>query len=480
MANHAQQLADFVHDTPFERLPAEVVDYTKLVILDSLICGIAAGPAERSRMMHAVVKQLGGPPEASVFGMPGRAPAVHAAMANAEMMNLLDADDTLFSSSHFAVFSVAAGLAEAQRLGRSGKDLIRSVALGFDVNTRLNLATLLMDEVDGSFQWASLAGMGFAAFGTAASAAVLSRLNCEQMRNLFGLVSWMAPTSVCMGVTARREFESMKYANSAGVAQAGMLATRLAEQGYVGDQECLDREPGFMRAQGSLKTDFELLVAELGQKWWILETALKYYPSCRYTHGPIDMLRKLMREQRLQAADIERIEIHMNPMAYAHSLFRDPAKSIKSDHRAPLNGAFNIPYVMALAALGRRPGPAWYAKENIEDPAVWTLASRIHTTVDEGAKDEVVRAFRETRIRRFRKTRGALTVWARGQRYHCTTEYCDGDPWTPETRPTWERVASKFEDFCGDFLPPRTIKEIVDQVRHLETVADVSTELTVI
>ncbi|MFN8627273.1 MAG: MmgE/PrpD family protein [Candidatus Binatia bacterium] len=479
MANHAQQLADFVHDTPFEDLPAEVVDYTKLVILDSLICGIAAGPEERSRMMQAVVKQLGGPPEASVFGMPGRAPAVHAAMANAEIMNLLDADDTLFSSSHFAVFSVAAGLAEAQRRRRSGKELIRSVALGFDVNTRLNLATLLMDEVDGTFQWASLAGMGFAAFGTAASAATLSGLNREQLRNLFGLVSWMAPTSVCMDMTARREFESMKYANYAGVAQAGMLATRLAEQGYVGDRECLDREPGFLRAQGSLKTDVELLVADLGQKWWILETALKYYPSCRYTHGPIDMLRKLMREQRLQAADLERIEIHMNPMAYAHSLFRDPATRIAPDHRAALNGAFNIPYVMALAALDRRPGPRWYAKENIEDPDVWALASRIHTTVDEGAKDEVARAFRETRIRRFRKTRGALTVWVHGQRYHCTTEYCDGDPWSPETRPTWERVASKFEDFCGDFLPSRTIDELVTQVRQLETVADVSAGLTV-
>src|ERR1019366_8126859 len=120
MANHAQQLADFVYETCFERIPAEVVDYTKLVILDSLICGIAAGPLERSRMMHAVVAGLGGPPEASVFGMEQRTPAVHAVMANAEIMNLLDADDTLFTSSHFAVFSVAAGLAEAQRRGGSG------------------------------------------------------------------------------------------------------------------------------------------------------------------------------------------------------------------------------------------------------------------------------------------------------------------------------------------------------------------------
>jgi 2-methylcitrate dehydratase PrpD len=399
-------------------------------------------------------------------------------MANAEIMNLLDADDTWFTSSHFAVFNVAGGLGEAQRLGCPGKDLIRSVAVGFDINARLSLAMLLMDEADGTFHWSSLAGMGFAAFGTAASAAVIAGLNREQMRNLFGLVSWLAPTAIALGMPTRREFDAtMKYANYAGTAHAGMLATRLAAAGYTGDQDCFDREPGFMRAQGSLRTDYELLVSELGQKWWILETALKYYPSCRFTHGPIDMLRTFMREQRLQASEIERIEIHMNPMAHVHSMFADPPTRIRPDHRAPLNGAFNIPYVMALAALDRRPGPRWYAQETIEDPEVWALASRIHTSVDEDAKDEVVHAFRETRIRRFRKTRGALSIWARGNRYRCTSEYCDGDPWTPETRPTWDRVTRKFHDFCDDFLDERTIDEIVACTKALEAVADVSREL---
>ena len=478
MATYAQQLADFVSATRFEQLPAEVVEYTKLVILDSLICGIAAGPMERSRMMQAVVGQLGGPPEASLFGSNLRVPAVHAAMANAEMMNLLDADDTLFTSAHFAVFNVAAGLAEAQRRSRSGKDLIRSVAVGFDINARLNLAMLLMDEVDGAFQWSSLAGMGFASFGTAASAAVVSGLDREQTRNLFGLVSWLAPTAVALGTGTRREFDSMKCQNNAGAAHAGMLAARLAEHGYVGDQDCLDRDPGFMRAQGSLRTDHELLVADLGQKWWILETAIKYYPSCRFTHGPIDMLRRLMQEQQLQPSEIERIEIYMNPMAYAISMFRDPPQRIAPDHRAPLNGQFNMPYVMALAALNRRPGPRWYAPETLADPEVWGLASRIHTTVDPAAKDEVLRALRDTRIRRFRKTPGALAVWARGQQYRCTTEYCDGDPWTSETRASWERVTHKFHDFCDDLLPQQRIDQVVKQVRYLEDIGDLSAEFT--
>ncbi|MBK7250027.1 MAG: MmgE/PrpD family protein, partial [Gammaproteobacteria bacterium] len=451
----------------------------KLVILDSLICGIAAGGLERSRMMQDVVRGLGGPAEASVFGMPERVPAAHAAMANAEIMNLLDADDTFFTSSHFAAFNLAGALAEAQRLGRSGQDLILGVTVGFDINARLNLASVVLGEAaDGSFQWARVNGMGFAAFGTAASAAaVRGTLSREQLRNMFGLAAWTAPTPVVNKVSTRLEHFSFKYANYPGTAQAGMMALMLAERGYVGDQECLDGE-GFIRAQGSLSTDHELMVEELGQKWWILETCIKYYPSCRYTAGPIDMLRRLMQKERLKAQDLERIEIRMHPMGYALRIFREPPRSIAPDHRAPLNGAFNIPYVMALAALGRAPGPQWYSKENLTDPEVWQLASRIVTSEDESARGDVVRAFRQTRIRRFRKTPASMRVWARGREFSCESEYADGDPWSPETKATWERVQQKLESFCSDLLSRAQMDTLVEQVRGLERIEDVSRGLT--
>jgi 2-methylcitrate dehydratase PrpD len=447
------------------------------VILDSLICGIAAGSLERSKMIHGVVRALGGPEESSVFGLESSVPAVNAAMANAEIMNLLDADDTLFNSIHLAAFNVAAGLAEAQRLGASGRGLVRAVAVGFDVSARINLADLRMQEIDGSFRFTPIMGMGFASFGTAASAAAVAGLDGEQLRNTFGLVGWMAPTPVSVGMPNRSEFESFKYGNYAGTAHAGMLATRLAQAGYVGDQQCLDAAPGFMTAQGGLDTDYELLVDGLGERWWILETSLKYYPSCRYTHGPIDMLQELMREEGLAADDLERIDVYLNPMAYGAQMFREPAKRIAPDHRAPLHGAFNIPYVLALVALGRRPGPSWYSKQNLEDRTVWDVASRIHTAVDPQAEDEARRAFNETRIRRFRKTRGALGVRARGREFHRSTEYCGGDPWSSDTRPSWERIRQKFDEFCGELLPRAAIEEITRQVRGLEDIGDLSREL---
>jgi len=471
-------VVDFIHDTSYESLPQDVIEYTKMVILDSIICGVAAASLERTKMMHEVVKRLGGPPEASVLGLKERVSAANAAMANAEAMQLLDADDTFFSSNHFAVLSVATGLAEAQRLGRSGRDFIRSVAIGFDMNARLNLAMHWIDLVDGELKWAHVGGMGWSALGAAVSAGVVARLERKQIRDLLGLISWMAPSAVNMFMNDRTAFNSLKYGNYPGASHAGMLANLLVQAGYVGDEGGLDLDPGFLQAQGSVGVDSGLLTEELGEKWWILETSLKYYPSCRYTHGPIDMLRRLMRQEGLTAADISRIEIKLNPMAYALPFFRSPAKKIEADHRAPLHGAFNIPYVMALVALGRTPGPQWYSTENLEDPEVWDLASRITTGLDAAAQDEVVRAIQETRIRKFRKSRGALTLEARGREFNLESEYCDGDPWTQETRATWERLSRKFKDFCGHLLPQEDIDGLVGELHHLEEIPDLSTGLT--
>lgn len=470
-------LARFSTNTDFRQLPDEVVDYTKLVILDSLICGIAAGGLQRSQMMHNILSGIGGQEEATVFGLERRVPAVNAGMANAEIMNLLDADDTFFTSSHFAVFNVAAALAEAQRSDASGKAMLLSTAIGFDINARLNLALQLMSESeDGSFQWSPVQGMGFAAVGTATSSGIIRGISAEKMHNAFGLVSWMAPTPVVNSMPQRSSHVSFKYANYAGAAQAGMMAVMMAEQGYIGEANCLDGER-FTRAQGCLATDHELLLDELGAKWWILETALKYYPSCRYTHPPIDMLKRLMSEQHISADKIEKIEVRMNPMAYALKIFREPPQQIATDHLAPLNGAFNIPYALAMAALDRKPGPSWFSESNLTDPQVWELAGKIVTAEDVSARNEVARAFRESRIRRFRKTPASMTVWANGKEYLCEADYADGDPWTEETRATWDSITEKFFNFCGDMLPEKKILGLIEQIRHLEQIGHIGTEL---
>ena len=474
--NITQTIADFASSTRFEDLPADVVDYTKLLILDTLICGLAAGKMERTAMMHRVLEEFGGEEDAVVFGSARRYPAALAGMANAEAMNALDADDTFFTSSHFAAFHVATALAEAERLNASGKDLILAVVLGFDVNARINLASEVIRQNEaGELEWANLQGMGFAAMGSAVTSGVLRKLDREQMRNTLGLVAYAAPNPVFNTTSTRRKHHSFKYANYSGTTFAGVMSAMLAQRGYNAEQTCLD-DAAFIRAQGCLASVDELLLEDLGKKWWITETAIKFYPSCRYTHGPIDMLTSLMAEEGLRADDIEQCTIFINPMGYALLFFREPAKSLELDHCAPLSGAFNIPYVMALAALGRRPGPGWYSEESLQDPAVWSLASRFEVAPDEKGQREVVAALGE-KIRRFRKTPASIVVRARGVEYRRSTEYVNGDPWSEETLATWEKVSRKFHQFCEDLISSRDIDHLTEQFRGLDGIANFRDEV---
>lgn len=473
--SYTTDLSDFVSTTRFKDLPTSVIDVTKLVFLDSLICGIAAKDFTRTKMMHSIVHQLGGPEESTVFGFSKRVSAPNAVMANAEIMNLLDADDTFFSSSHFAVFNVAAAMAMGEKEHSSGESAILATILGFDVNARINLSLKIIDIIDGQFRWAAINGMGFASLGTAASAGVMCGLSKEQMRNAFGLTGWFAPGPATARSAKQTRWYTMKYSPYSQIALSGVLGAIFAKAGYLCDPDILDGDDGFWKTQGSVSTDFPLLTDALGKQWWIEETAIKFYPSCRYTAAPADMLQKLMAQEKLTADEIEHIDVRLNPMALALPMFKNPALQIDGeDHRAPLNAEFNIPYVMSLLAYGIKPGPRWHQPATFADPRIINFMKRVTTSPDANAVAEATRAIREERIGRFRKSGGSIIVKARGKEYSMKTDYSRGDPWTPETKATWDSIDEKFHNFCGDILKENQIKQLMNNVKHLEELKDIS------
>jgi 2-methylcitrate dehydratase PrpD len=324
----------------------------------------------------------------------------------------------------------------------------------------------------GEFRWSRLSGNGASALGAATAACAVAGLDAERAAHALALLTWIAPTAHPSDMAARTAFNSLKYSAYGQAAHSGVMAAMLAEEGYLGDLDALDGDPSFAHAQGFLDADLDLLTDELGERWWITETAIKFYPSCRYTHAPIDALREFLDGNGLSPTDIEHVEVALNPAAYHSPFFSAPAPSIEADHRAPLHGAFNIPYVMALAALGRRPGPGWFEPANLNDPQVWDLARRITTAPDPQLAEEWRGDVAGTRERRPRRTRGALTVRAGGREFRHETEFTRGDPWSPGTRAGWDDVTGKARDFCAGILTPSAIGELARRVRHLEDEPD--------
>lgn len=472
------QLGTFITEQTYAKLPADVVDHTKLLVLDSIACGLGASRMDRTRIAHQVAARLGAAPEATLFGMDGLVPAVHAAAANAEIMNLLDADDTFFNSAHFVILNVAAALAEAERLGARGAELVRAVALGFDVSSRFNLASSFMTFEDGEFRWSELFGSGYAAMGAAASAGVVAELSAAQMADAFALVAGTAPGARNSNMLVRREYGSYKHAPNYALTQSAMMAVLLAQSGFRGELDLIDLEPGFIEGQGFLTRDLARLTDDLGVQWWIRDSAIKYFPSCRYTHAPAHALETYMAQHDLKADEIEAVEVRLNPAAFAMSVFNDPETSFDAgDHRAPMQAQFNIPFVLANVALGNRPGPGWYTPENLVSAEVWALASRI-TTAGDPSLAEAWDADINDGVGRPRRTRGSLTIRARGRVHEVEEEFAPGDPWSTETAPTWSRVEQKLRDFCHDLVPGEQLGRLVEVVRNLDSVENVRAELT--
>ncbi|MDD5095082.1 MAG: MmgE/PrpD family protein [Dehalococcoidia bacterium] len=316
--SYAQRLSDFVEGTEFEDLPVEVVDYTKRIILDTLGCAIGGYTLNRSKLIVDVARELGGKPESSILVTGDRVSSSAAAFANADMANALDADDTFLNYTHFANVVLADALAVAERVGANGKDLILAVALGFDVAARISLSLTFAELAENGprLKIGQVTGMGYITIGGAVAAGKLLALDRFKMADAIGIAGSICPSPAVGKLGRSPRWTSQKYAPYMIMGLSGTLAALLAAKGYHGDRTILDGDVGFWRFQGATSCASEFMANDLGSKWWILETSVKPYPNCRYTHPGLDIFLSLMEEQQLNSANIESVTVSVNPVLW--------------------------------------------------------------------------------------------------------------------------------------------------------------------
>jgi len=476
MGSKIEALADFAGGTPAESIPASVIEYTKLVLCDTIISGLCTMGLARGDMARRLAETMGGDPEALVLGSSRRASVFSAAYANADLMNLMDADETFFNGAHFAAMSFAPALAGAEHLRRSGLELLRAAAISFDVNARLNLGTSLMEYDGERFRFSQLSSHGYAALGAAVAMSLLSEHDADRIADAMGLATWLAPTAKNGYMSRRRRFNSLKYGANGQIAHAGVTASAMAGLGYEGDRDGLDIEPGFLDGQGYRGGNRNAITERLGEIWWITETSVKPYPSCRYSHAAIDALRRLRRDTGLRPEEITEIEVQLSPAAYSISQFREPLRDIPEDHISPYAVQFNMPTLAALALLDVPPGAGWHRPETYDAPEVRALAAKVVTAPDPVLAEEwhkTITADGE----KVRRTRGAIRITTEAGTRLIESEFASGDPWADDTRVSWAMVEEKLRTFAEGMLDADQQSALLDRFRRLDEVDDIATEL---
>ncbi|WP_369046557.1 MmgE/PrpD family protein [Sinomonas sp. P10A9] len=437
---YTQELAHFVAKTGYEDLPDAVVTESRRLLLDTVGCALGAINTESGQIALRYVDSLGGGSAATVLGLDRMRSPTDAAYANARLANVLDADDTFPTSTHFGNATVFSAMAVAEHFGGSDRDVLAGIAIGFDLGARIGSwmgapFQVRNGEVVG---WNELGGppatVTWAAAGAASSVAGLDPL---QTNHAFGLAGANSPQP-----TIRKWAESpvqpmYKYADSGWCANIGVSAALLARLNSTGFLDILDGQNAFWRFYGSPTHDDALLVQGLGEEWEILNTTYKAWPCCRWIHHPLTAFSGILEEHAIAAEEIERVVVRANPLALTE-IFRDQQPS------DPLTAEFSHAHAMAAMAHRIPPGPLWYEE----------AAMNARHMADFRAKVTVTPEPRSSNIAawmgggQWRGIPGGVDVYARGTRFEATADYALGDPWEESTRLSSDRLIEKFVGMC--------------------------------
>ena len=134
-------LCDYVASALDRDMPPEVVAKTKLHTLDTIAAMVSGSRLKAGEMAARYVDSLGGKPQATVIGTGILTSTVNAALANGMSAHGDETDDShLRGRFHPGCGIVPAALATAEHAGRSGNELLRAVALGYDIGARVIFA----------------------------------------------------------------------------------------------------------------------------------------------------------------------------------------------------------------------------------------------------------------------------------------------------------------------------------------------------
>jgi 2-methylcitrate dehydratase PrpD len=388
-----ERLARHVVETDHDGLPGEVLQRTAALILDAVgILIRARHDAESTACLLQTAVDLGW--SDGKIAVPGDAAGYTpsgAALLNGALIHSLDFDDTHAQGSiHPGAPVIGAALASAQMVGAGGREVIAAVSVGYDVACRLSEALVPADHYARGFHPTATAGT----FGAAAAAAKLLNLSADRTAAAFGLCG-----SLAAGSLQFLENGGWNKRYQVGAAAANGLAAAVASRaGFLGAALPIEGSRGFLQGYAPNPRP-EAAIDGLGTRHAIMETAVKPYPSCRFTHAPLDGLLAILTETGWSHSEIDSIEIGLSDTGLA--LVGLP-EAQKRQPVGVVDGQFSMHFIAAAGTVYR--GFAWddYAR-GLEDPDVRALMDRVQVVPDA----EVQKAYPA-------QLSGAVTVTARG------------------------------------------------------------------
>lgn len=439
---HVEQIAAFVEQASFERLAAPVREQLKIRVLDSLGCAIGALSGGPPQSIREYVEELDRGGKCTLIG------GVHvrpdsAAFYNSALVRYLDFNDSYLAKGETCHPSdnLSAILAAGEYAGASGRDLLTSLAVAYQVQCRLS------DE-------APVRARGFdhtvqGAYAASAGIGKILGLNAQQLANAIAISA--------TALNALRVTRTGLLSNWKGLAYPHMAAdclrnALLARHGVTGPLEVIEGEKGLIDAiTGLFHIDW---AAESLDR--VTHTVLKKYNAEIHSQTTIEAALALRAEHHIAAEDIEHVDVTVFDVAY--NIIGGGEEGDKSTVRTKEQADHSLPYLVAVALLDGQVMPAQYAEERILRSDVQSLMVKVR-----------VRESPEYSQRFPKEMPTRVAIYMRdGRMIEREMRHWPGSLAQPMV---WDAVCGKFERLTAPFTSQGQRGQIRDAVARLEDIS---------
>ena len=365
--------------------PVEVTDEVVEMVVNRVIDNAAVATASLGRApvvaARAQAEDHPNPSQSSgtgstVFGIEGRFGPEWAAWANGVAVRELDYHDTFLAAEYsHPGDNIPPILAVAQHVGRSGRDLVRGIATGYEIQVDLVKAiSLHAHKID-----------HVAHLGPSAAAGIGTLLGLDT-ETIFQAIGQALHTTTATRQSRKGEISSWKAYAPAFAGKMAVEAVDRAMRGQTSPTPIYEGEDGVIAwLLDGPDARYQVPLPERGEaKRGILDSYTKEHSAEYQAQAWIDLARRLHDEHpEVTAESVERIVIHTSHHTHyvIGSGANDPQKYDPTASRETLD--HSIPYIFTVAMQdGEWHHERSYAPGRAGRPDTVALWHRVTTTED--------------------------------------------------------------------------------------------------
>jgi 2-methylcitrate dehydratase len=442
-ASLEQRLADYAAAIRYDTMPASTVQAIKRLLIDTVACGYGAVGAPPPSIAEKTFRNTYATHErASILANPQLIGTEGATLVNGVLVRYLDLNDIYVGKEPCHPSEIIPGaIAACEEAGRSGRDLIESITVGYEAIIRLNDAV-------------SFSERGF--YSTSAAGFVIPLVAGKAWRSPTDLIvqamGIAGPRQLSLLAVTRGELSMMKALCCPHTAMDAIFAMRLAAGGFTGSPGALDWFAANVKpSQAEISVDLD------PQHYLLEKVGLKRFPVQFEIQSVAEAGVNLHRLAGDRIGRIREVVVETYPAIKAR--IADPPKYAPKNRET---ADHSLPICAAMALLDGDVTSRQFAEERWRASDVLALAAKIAVKVSDSLVAKLPNG----------RGAGMQVTFDDGQSVQDLVEIPEGDAERPLSRPALEH---KFAQFANPVLGEARARNIVSLIDDLEHMPDVRT-----